>query len=400
VELAEHVDPVLVRDFDYHSGPAFLVDPFEALDRARGDRVFFSNAYGGYWVLTRAADIREAFQHPDLFSSAQFSIPAGVYPRTMRPLALDPPDHTRYRQPLAPLFAPGPVARREPELRRVCAELVDRFATAGRSDLVVDLARPFPTTVFVSMLGLPLAEATTFEQWNHDLTHAYHDPEIRKKAARSIIEYLDDVVSARQKENPDDREDLLSALVRAEVDGRLLDHEELVDYAFTLFVAGLDTVTGMLGFTFCCLATRPDIRTRLLAEPKLVRGAVEEFLRAHAIINTARVVTQDVTFAGVDMRAGDRLLLSTALASRDPEEVDQPDVVLVDREVNRHLAFGAGPHRCVGSHLARLELAIAIDEVLARIPDFHLAPGEEPVIHAGGSFGIDRLVVEWEPEDA
>jgi cytochrome P450 len=396
VQVAEHVDPALVRDFDYHAGPEFLVDPFGALDRARRDRVFFSNAYGGYWVLTRAADIREAFQHPDLFSSVQFSIPAGVYPRTMRPLALDPPDHTRYRQPLAPLFAPGPVARREPELRGVCAGLVDRFASAGRSDLVVDLARPFPTTVFVSMLGLPLEEATTFEQWNHDLTHAYHDPELRKAAARSIIEYLDQVVTARQKEDTDDREDVLSALVRTEVDGRPLDHEELVDYAFMLFVAGLDTVTAMLGFTFYCLATRPDIRARLVAEPELVRGAVEEFLRAHAIINTARVVREDVTFAGVDMHAGDRLLLSTALASRDPEEVDQPDAVLVDREVNRHLAFGAGPHRCVGSHLARLELAIAVDEVLRRIPDFRLATDERPVIHAGGSFGIDRLVIEWE----
>jgi len=396
VELAEHVDPTLVRDFDYHQGAAFLVDPFGALDRARGDRVFFSTAYGGYWVLTRAADIREAFQHPELFSSVQFSIPAGAYPRTMRPLALDPPDHTRYRQPLSPLFAPGPVARREPELRRVCGALVDGFAGAGRSDLVVDLARPFPTTVFVTMLGLPLAEATTFEQWNHDLTHAYHDPELRKSAARSIIEYLDQVVTARQTEDTDDREDVLSALVRTEVDGRPLDHEELVDYAFMLFVAGLDTVTAMLGFSFHCLATRPDIRARLVAEPELVRSTVEEFLRAHAIINTARVVTRDVTFAGSEMRAGDRVLLSTPLASRDPEEFDQADGILIDREANRHLAFGAGPHRCVGSHLARLELAIAVDEVLARIPDFHLASGEQPVIHAGGSFGVDRLVVEWE----
>jgi cytochrome P450 len=396
VQLAEHVDPALVRDFDYHGGASFLLDPFRALDRARGDRAFFSAAYGGYWVLTRSADIREAFQRPDDFSSVEFSIPFGAYPRTMRPLALDPPDHTRYRQPLAPLFAPGPVARREPELRRVCAGIVDRFATAGRSDLIVDLARPFPTTVFVSMLGLPLSEATTFEQWNHDLVHAYHDPALRKSAALSIIDYLDEVVRVRRKGITDDREDLLSALVRSKVDGRPLDHEELVDYAFMLFVAGLDTVTAMLGFSFYCLATRADIRVRLLTQPELVPAAVEEFLRAHAIINTARVVTRDVTFAGVGMRAGDRVLLSTALASRDPQEVDQPDEIVLDRDANRHLAFGAGPHRCVGSHLARLELTIAIEEVLARIPTFDLVRGEQPVIHGGGSFGVDRLVVEWE----
>lgn len=397
VTLADHVDPALVRDFDYHAGAAFRLDPFVALDRARGDRAFFSTSYGGYWVLTRFADIREAFQRPDLFSSQHFSIPAGAYPRTMRPLELDPPDHTRYRQPLAPLFAPGPVAQREPELRRVCAELVDRFATVGHSDLVVDLARPFPTTVFVSMLGLPLTEAQTFERWNHDLVHAYEEPARRKEAGRNIIEYLDEVVASRLREGAAGREDLLSALTQAKVDGRLLNHEELVDYAFMLFVAGLDTVTAMLGFSFYCLATRPDIRARLVASPELVRGAVEEFLRAHAIINTARVVRSDVTFAGVDMRAGDRVLLSTALASRDPNEVQQPDEIVLDRQVNRHLAFGAGPHRCVGSHLARLELVIAIEEVLARIPSFHLAPSEQPVIHGGGSFGIDRLVVEWDP---
>jgi hypothetical protein len=394
--LANHVDPDLVREFDYHTDPAFLVDPFRALDRIRDQRVFFSTAYGGYWVLTQASDIRTAFQQPELFSSKEFSIPAGAFPRTMRPLALDPPEHGRYRQPLAPLFAPGAVARLEADLREVCAELVAGFADAGRCDLVSELARPFPTTVFVSMLGLPLSESATFVRWNHDLVHAYEEPEVRKNAGRSIVEYLDALVAERSKEDADDRDDLLSRLRRATVDGRPLDHDELVDYAFMLFVAGLDTVSSMLGFSFQCLATQPDTRARLVAQPELVKNAVEEFLRAFAIINTSRVVTRDVTFAGVSMRAGDHVLLSTALASRDPNEIDGPDTIRLDRDVNRHFAFGAGPHRCVGSHLARLELGIAIRELLVRVPNFHPAPGEPTSIHGGGSFGIDRLVVEWD----
>src|SRR5882672_10804487 len=139
-----HVDPSLVRDFDYHSDPDFVADPFVGFDRARGDRAFFTLTQGGYWVLTRAEDIREAFQHPEIFSSREFSIPTSTYPRTLRPLALDPPDHSKYRQPLAPLFSPPAVARREPELRSICRDLVDGFADAGSCDLQTSLARPFP----------------------------------------------------------------------------------------------------------------------------------------------------------------------------------------------------------------------------------------------------------------
>ena len=391
-----HVPAGLVRDFDYHSDPAFLADPFAAFDRTRDDRAFYSVIHGGYWVLTRADDIREAFQHPEIFSSREFNIPTGVYPRTLRPLALDPPDHGAYRQPLAPLFSPGAVARREPELRTLCRSLIDRFADNGDGDLLVLLARPFPTTVFVSMLGLPVSASETLEQWNHDLLHAYDDPALRQSAAKHILTYLDDVVAERLAEGPAAAEDVFTLLLRAEVDGRRLTHDELLDYAFTLFMAGLDTVTAVLGFSLHCLAARPDLQARLAAEPALLPAAVEELLRAHSIVNTARVVTTDTSFAGVDMRVGDRVLLATALATRDPNEFDRADEVVLDREHNRHVAFGAGPHRCLGSHLARLELRIALEELLGRVPGFRLATGQPIAIHGGGVLGLDRLPVVWD----
>jgi cytochrome P450 len=391
-----HVDPSLVRDFDFHTSPSFLVDPFAGFDRTRGDRVFYSSAHGGYWVLTRAEDIREAFQHPELFSSREFAIPSGVYPRTLRPLALDPPDHGRYRQPLASLFSPPSVARREPELRAICASLVDAFADDGACDLHVALARPFPTSIFVAMMGLPAAEARILEAWNHDLLHAYDQPERRKAAAELILDKLGALVERRMAEGAAVADDLLAVLLRAEVDGRTLTFDELLDYAFMLFIAGLDTVTAALGFSFHCLATRPDLRRQLVAESARVPAAVEELLRAHAIVNTGRIVTEDLTFAGVDMKAGDRVLLATALASRDPAEFERADDIVLERAANRHLAFGAGPHRCLGSHLARLEMRIAIEELHARIPEYHLADDAEVVIHGGGSFGVDRLPIEWE----
>jgi cytochrome P450 len=390
-----HVDPHLVREFDYHTAPEFVADPFAGFDAARGDRVFYSLAHGGYWVLTRADDIRAAFQRPDLFSSHDFSIPTNVFPRTMRPLALDPPDHGKYRQPLTPLFSPPAIARREPELRTICGGLVDGFVPDGSCDLVETLARPFPTTVFVAMLGLPLSEARTFEQRNHTMLHAYDDPAARKEAGVKILGYLEDLVTRREAEGPDTTDDILSVLLRARVDDRPLDHDELLDYAFMLFIAGLDTVTAMLSFTFQCLGERPDLQRRLVAEPELVPPAVEELLRAHAIVNTARIVTQDVSFAGVEMAAGDKVLLATALASRDEEEFPSATEIVIERQGNRHLAFGAGPHRCLGSHLARLEVRIAIDELLDRIPTFRLAP--EPIVaHGGGVLGIDRLPIEWD----
>jgi cytochrome P450 len=392
--IPAHVDAALVRSFDYHSDPAFLADPYAGLDQVRRDRVFFSESQGGYWVLTTIEDIRAALQRPEVFSSREFAIPTGVYPRTMRPLALDPPEHGRYRQPLAPLFAPAAVATREAEMRRVAVGLIESFVADHAADLVEALARPFPTTVFVSMLGLPPDEAATFERWNHDLLHAYGEPEIRAAAAGSILTYLGQVVAERMASAAPSG-DLFDVLLAARIDDRPLTHDEVLDYAFMLFIAGLDTVTAVLGFSLKCLASQPQLQKELRADPSVIPAAVEELLRAHSIVNTARVVTTDTPFAGVQLRAGDRVLLATALASRDPAEFDDPAEVRFDREVNRHLAFGAGPHRCLGSHLARLEMRVVIEELVGRLPVFAIAEDAPIVIHGGGVFGIDRLPVRW-----
>ena len=280
----------------------------------------------------------------------------------------------------------------------MCSSIIDGFAASGAADLLVSLARPFPTTVFVSMLGLPLERGPDVRAVEPRAAPRLRRPAARRRAAEHILAYLDELVGRRVAEGPDVVEDLFSVLLRARVDGRPLDHDELLDYAFMLFIAGLDTVTAVLGFSLHCLATRADLQARLAADHSLIPSAVEELLRAHAIVNTARVVTEDTDFAGVTMHAGDRVLLATALASRDPDEFDRADEIVLDREANRHLAFGGGPHRCLGSHLARLELRIALEELLARVPSFRLAPGETPAIHGGGVLGIDRLPVVWEVE--
>jgi cytochrome P450 len=386
-----------VVDFDYHDDPAFLADPFAGLDRVRDRRVFFSPRYDGYWVLTQADDIRAVFQDPATFSSADVAIPKGAYPRVLRPLALDPPEHGAYRQILAAAFSPMAAARREGEVRAVCRSLVDTMAPSGRGDLVGELAKPLPTTVFVGLVGLPAGDAGQFLEWNDALLHAYDDPDKRRWAASSIESYLGEAVARRRRDGDTDGDDILSTLLRAQVDGRAITDDEVLDVLFLLFMAGLDTVTAATSFAFWTLAGRADLQRRIVEEPAIVPAAVEELLRVHGIVNAARTATRDATIAdGVTVKAGDRVLLSSALANRDPGEFPHAEAVDFDRTPNRHVAFGAGPHRCLGSHLARLEMRVALEEFHQRIPSYRLVPGDAPTIHGGGVFGIDRLVLEWE----
>jgi cytochrome P450 len=313
----------------------------------------------------------------------------------LRPLALDPPEHGVYRQLLSGAFSPPNAARRQQEVRAVCQRLIESFKDLKTCDLVNQFAKPLPTTIFVGLMGLPDAEADRLVAWNDSLLHAYDDPGARREAATSINQYLAGVVGQRRRDGDGPDDDLIGMLIRARVGERPITDEEILDCLFLLFIAGLDTVTAVLSFSFWSLARRPDLQQRIVDDPAVVDRAVEELLRAHAIVNPARTATTDAIIAGdVEVRAGDRVLLATAFATRDPLEFDQPNVIDFDRHNNRHLAFGAGPHRCLGSHLARIELRVALEEFHRRIPRYRLA-GQEPAVHGGGVFGIDHLQLAW-----
>ncbi len=389
----DHVPADLVRDFDHVTGADFAVDPFAAFEAARGDRAFFSPHHGGYWVLTTMADIRGAMQRPEDFSNSVTGIPAHA-PRAvkMAPLELDPPEHTAYRRVLAPMFAPRAVTARTAAIDRTCEGLVDGLADRGHCDFVGEFAEPFPTTIFTNILGLPTAEAKKFVDWNNVLLHGYDRPDARRQAGVDINGYLAELIAQRAAAP---RDDLVSALLAGEVDGRPIRADEVANLTFMLFVAGLDTVTAALSFVFRFLAEHPGHRRQIVEEPALIPSAVEELLRVHAFINAVRTVTSDLEFAGVSLKAGDRVLVSTNLASNDPAEFPDPMEVRFDRPGNRHLAFGAGPHRCAGSHLARDELTTAVAAWHRRIPDYAVAPGQTITLHAGGAMGIDRLELVW-----
>lgn len=389
----DHVPAELVRDFDHVTGAEFAADPFAAFQRAREDRVFWSPHHGGYWVLTRTADIRQAMQHPELFSNWPTGIPAhAAREQRMVPLELDPPEHTTYRRVLAPMFAPKAVALRTAAIETTCAQLVDAVADKGGCEFVAEFAQPFPTTIFTNLLGLPTAESDRFVEWNGVLVHGYGDPAARRQAAIDINAYLKDLIAERRAQR---RDDLISVLLDSPVDGRPIRDDEVQNIAFLLFVAGLDTMTAALSFAFRFLAEHESHRRHLVEHPESIPSAVEELLRVHAFVNPARTVTRDLEFAGVRMREGERVLVSTVLASNDPDEFDDPLDVRFDRQANRHLAFGAGPHRCAGSHLAREEMTTALQSWHADIPDYAPRPDAPIVQHAGGAMGIDRLELVW-----
>lgn len=393
VQRPDHVPPALVREIDHVFGADFLADPFEAFRTLRDRPVHWSPVHGGYWVLTRTADIRAAMQRPDLFSSRYTGIPAHVSrAEKLAPLEMDPPEHTAYRRVIAPLLAPKAVASRVAAIEASCSELVDAIAPKGSCELVADFAQPFPTRIFTNLLGLPPAEAERFVSWNNLLLHNQDKPDVRREAGIDINTYLRELITERRREP---REDMVSALLAAVIDGEPASDAQVQNLCFLLFIAGLDTVTAALSFCFRFLAEHPGHRRLLNERPELIPGAAEELLRVHAFINPARTVTRDTEFAGVTMREGDRVLCSTALASNDPEEFPDPLQVRFDRAANRHLAFGVGPHRCAGSHLARDEMTTALRLWHAAIPDYDVAPGETITLHAGGAMGLDRLPLVW-----
>ena len=351
-----------------------------------------SSAFGGHGVLlTRYEDVLWALKHPEIFSSAGVVQVGNEVP--LIPLSVDPPDHAKYRRLLDPQFSPRKMAELEPEMRKLVNEVVDRFADRGECDFHEDFATPIPSTFFLALMGLPQDDLPTLLEWRDntirpDLSSGETPEQIRERTGHEITAYFERAIADRRA-NPDDR--LLSVLVHAEIEGRPLTHEELLGTCHLLLLGGLDTVTATLDCAIAYLASHPERRRALVEDPTLVPAAVEELLRHETpVMMVPRVVTQDVEIGGVQCKAGDGATLLLGAADCDPAEFDAPEEVRFDRPNNRHLAFGGGPHRCLGSHLARLELRVAIEEFHRRIPEYELAPGAE-LHYSPGIRQADRL---------
>jgi cytochrome P450 len=370
----------------------------EEIDSLRAEHPFLRSTYGnGFWVFTSGALVRDALQHPDVFSSTVVTVHDPDPPYRWIPEMLDPPEHTIWRQLLAPHFAPRAMERLEDRVRERCVELLQEIAGRGHCDFLRDFAWRYPTTIFMELMGLPVEGLEQFLAWEHAILHpsAGEDPERAGalEAMLAVMEYFTDLIEEKRREPADD---LLSAALEWRIGGLPIPHEDLLSWCLLMFMAGMDTVSIQLSYAFWHLATHPADRMRIVDDASVVPAAVEEFLRQFAFVAPARKVMADTDFHGCPLKKDDMVFAPLCAATRDPAQFDDAATVRFDRVVNNHLAFGAGPHRCLGSHLARRELRVALEEWHRVIPSYRLTDGVSVTEHGGGLYGIDRLELSWD----
>lgn len=390
-DTPSHVPAELIRHFDVVNDSEVLADPWAAIDRLREEGpILWSPELGGYWIISGAKEVREAFQNGEVFSSYPTGVPPmkGFWPRKLNPQELDGDEHLRYRRLLSPFFGPRAIRPLAASVRERATELIMDFAHADGCEFVSQLARPLPSWVFLDLFGVPVERAETFTTWTADLLHS-NDYAASAAAGQQVVEYLTGVIGERRREPAGD---LISSLTQAQVDGRPLTGEELLDMAFLLFIAGLDTVTNQLGVVVHHLATHPGQQAALRSSPDSVADALEELLRLYPIVPPARTVTRDYVMNGIQLKRGDTVLLATMGASRDPRAFENPAEAQAGREQSWTTAFGMGVHNCLGMHLARQELRIVLELMIELAPPYELAPGA--TWHwrtAGNVWGLDRL---------
>jgi cytochrome P450 len=352
-----------------------------------------------FFLITRMADIRKSFQNPEVFSNSAVTPMDPNPPFRWIPEMLDGREHTAWRHLTGPFFTPTAVSEWEPRVRARFAEVLDAVAAKGSCEFVSEVALLFPNVIFMDLFGLPRADADLFQQWEVDILHKeFHSAEGQQRqmdAMVAVMGYFGALIQDRRN-NPDPTAtDMLTQSLSWTIDGNPIPDQDLLDFCLLMFMAGLDTVAAQLTYSFWHLATHQSDRERIVAEPAIIPTAIEEFLRYYSFVTPGRKVMSDTEVAGCPIKAGQMVYLPIAAANRDPREFADADEVIIDREGNRHIAFGAGPHRCLGSNLARQELRVAMEMWHDRIPNYRLVPGQELTEH-GGQIGMSSLRLEWD----
>ncbi len=400
--------PVLDWTSDYDIfDPQYINDPYGIWAELRQTcPMAHTDRWGGSWLPTRYADVYAIAHDIEKFPSGNGisvvplvdpasdgdsvpgNTPSPVLTSGVPPISADPPLHTWTRRLILPTMSPARVADYEVFTRDLCHRLVDDVLESGTGDAASEYAQQIPVRVIGHILGVPEDMSATFTEWVRDVLEFAHDVERRRNGISNIIHYLRGAIEARQAEPQDD---FITELLNSEHDGEPIGTPVVMGMCALLLIAGIDTTWSSIGSTMWHLAAHPDDRRRLVAEPNLMPTAIEEFLRVYAPVTMARRLTEDKQYEGRPMKAGERILMNFPAANRDPEVFPDADRVILDRQQNRHLAFGTGIHRCAGSNLARMELRVAIEEWLARIPEFELID-PAAVTWAGGQVRGPRSI--------
>ena len=377
-------------------------DPYPVYRQLRDEHPVYRCDRRGFWALTRFDDVWDAVHDPTTFSSAK-----GIFPTSTDVAAdaffpmiimMDPPRHTQLRGLVSRAFTPRRIAAMEPAIRVVADELLAEFAGEGRCDLVPAFAAPLPTVVIADLLGVPRSDRVEFRHRSDQLVKG--DPDDRAsyheamEGAAALYAYFGEILAERRRQP---REDLVTALLHAEIDGERLSEEELLGFCFLLLVAGNETTTNLISNAAVLFAQHPAARAAMVRDRALLPGAIEECLRHDSPVQgLARTLSRDIDLHGQRLGADERVLLVFGAANRDDREFDDPDHFDIARRMDRHLAFGHGIHYCLGASLARLEARIAFETLLDHLPEYEVdGPGER--LHSGPIRGYVHLPVAFRP---
>ncbi|MDT0509915.1 cytochrome P450 [Novosphingobium sp. MMS21-SN21R] len=390
-----NVDPALVVDFDYiHPAGLDQGDVFTAFARLHdGPDIVWTPRYGGHWIATRGEDIQWIQERHDLFSNAEKNVPKGSFP-SMPPITENPPNHSRYRAVLNPYFTRNRIEQRhEASARAVIVALIEALQPKKRSEIVAEFTTIAPLRIFWDLVDLPYERRDDFLRWGRNFA-VRGEPEKRMAAHRELVEYLGQLLDERI-EAPGD--DVFTGISQWRNNPRYQHRGELLGMAQLVFLGGLDTVASLMGFSLLRLAERPELQQRLKDDPAIIPAAVDELLRRHGLSNSARMSRQDVTRKGATMVEGDMIMVMNSLSGIDARLYADPFTVNFDRGAVHHNSMGNGPHKCVGQHLARMEMRILLEEWAARMPIVRLDPGAPaPRSWAGAVIGLEHLHLAWD----
>jgi cytochrome P450 len=384
-----------VNDFD-HTDPRWTENPFPIWDELRSEcPVVHTKRFLGVYLPTTYQAVKEIAYDTESFSSRRVIV-RDVRPEVARnaapPITSDPPEHKPAKQLLLPPFTPDAMTKLEPRVRAICNELIDEFIADGKCDAAARYTKHVPVRAIAHMLGIPETDGELFVKWIHMILElSIKNESMLMQAVQEMTAYFAGHIEYRKTHQTDD---LISTLMKArDKDGNPLEDSQVLGSLRLLLIAGIDTTWSAIGSSLWHLANTPADRDRLIAEPELMPSAIEEFLRAYSPVTMAREVMKETTISGCPVKPGNMVLLSFPAANRDPKMFPDADKVVIDRKENRHAAFGLGIHRCVGSNLARMEMTVAIEEWLKRIPDFKLDPAGKVTWSEGTVRGPRQLPV-------
>jgi len=394
----DHVPANLIVDFDFFDVPNGVTDPIEIwhdLVRRGVPPIFYTPRNGGHWVFLRYNDIVDAYRNHELFSTYQSPVPPLPNYPVLQPNGVDPPQHDVFRKILAPLFTPLAVRRMTEGLQHRSQSLISGFANNNGCDFIADYAAKFPTGTFLELFGLPEERLSEFLRIS-DTFFRSTDPDVRVANLQEIYEVLEELFREKER-NPGN--DIASVVVQSrDAEGNPYPWIDILNCGLLLFAAGLDTVTNTMAYIWRYLATSADARQKFrdrLDDPAAFQLAIEELMRINAVSAIYRRATHDFEFKGVQLRRNDRVVLSNTVANRDASVFKAPQAIDLERKVNNHVTFGVGPHRCIGSHLAKREIMISLQEWLRQIPEFELDPEQDATIFGGPVMGFEFLKLRW-----